>query len=74
MPVILASIALAAVLAVVAGLGLYSMQEPVYQSQPMPSVRVGDPGHNLVGPNWSGNQPGQADAERPVGTTSRGSG
>jgi len=71
MPVILASIALAAVLAVIAGLGLYSMQEPVYQSQPMPSVRVGDPGHNLVGPNWSGNPPKPAEAEHTVNTTSR---
>ena len=71
MPVILASIALAAVLAVIAGLGLYSMQEPVYQNQPMPSVRVGDPGHNLVGPNWSGNPPVSRDAERTVNTTSR---
>ena len=71
MPVILASMALAAVLAVVAGLGLYSMQEPVYQSQPMPSVRVGDPGHNLVGPNWSGNPPKPVEAERTVNTISR---
>jgi hypothetical protein len=54
MPVILASIALAVVLAVISGLALYSMQKPVYESQPMPSVRVGDPGHNLVGPSWSG--------------------
>jgi hypothetical protein len=71
MPVILASMALAAVLAVVAGLGLVSMQEPVYQSQPMPSVRVGDPGHNLVGPNWSGNPPKPVEAERTVNTISR---
>jgi hypothetical protein len=71
MPVILVSIALAAVLAVVAGLGLYSMQEPVYQSQPMPSVRVGDPGHNLVGPNWSGNPSKPVESERTVNTTSR---
>jgi hypothetical protein len=71
MPVILASIALAAVLAVIAGLGLYSMQEPVYQSQPMPSVRVGDPGHNLVGSNWSGNPPAPRDAERTANPTSR---
>jgi len=55
MPVILASICVAVVLTFVAGLSLYSMQEPVYQTQPMPSVRIGDPGHNLVGRDWSGN-------------------
>jgi hypothetical protein len=71
MPTILFSIALAAVLAVVAGLGLHSMQKPVYVSQPMPSVRVGDPGHNLVGPSWSGNPPKASDAERAVDTSSR---
>ena len=71
MPVILASIALALVLAVVAGLGLHSMQAPVYQSQPMQSVRVGDPGHNLVGPNWSGNPPRPQNSERALNAASR---
>jgi len=71
MPVILASIALAVLLAIVSGLGLYSMQEPVYQSQPMQSVRVGDPGHILVGPNWSGNPPRPQNSERALNATSR---
>jgi hypothetical protein len=71
MPVILASIALALVLAVVAGLGLHSMQAPVYQSQPMQSVRVGDPGHNLVGPNWSGNPGRPENSERALNATFR---
>ena len=71
MPVILASIALAMVLAVVSGLGLFSMQRPVYQSQPMQSVRVGDPGHNLVGPNWSGNPSQPQNSERALNATSR---
>jgi uncharacterized protein involved in exopolysaccharide biosynthesis len=74
MPVILASIALAAVLAIIAGLGLYSMQKPVYQSQRMPSVRVGDPGHNLVGPNWSGNPSEPPEVKAAINTTSRKSG
>jgi hypothetical protein len=71
MPVILASIALAVLLAIVSGLGLYSMQVPVYQSQPMQSVRVGDPGHNLVGPNWSGNPSGPQNSERALNAASR---
>jgi hypothetical protein len=71
MPVILASIALAVILAIVSGLTLYSMQEPVYRSQPMESVRVGDPGHNLVGPSWSGNPSQRQDSERVVDTTPR---
>jgi hypothetical protein len=54
MPVILSAIALALVIASVAGLGFYAAQEPVYRAQPMESVRVGDPGHNLVGPAWTG--------------------
>jgi len=73
MPVILLSITIAALLAVIAGLGLFSMQKPVYQSQPMPSVRLGDPGHNLVGPSWSGiHKP--LRAERAVNTKSGQSG
>jgi hypothetical protein len=57
MPAILSGIALAVVLAVLAGMAFNASQEPVYRAQPMESVRVGDPGHNLVGPNWTGNPP-----------------
>jgi hypothetical protein len=47
--------AIAAVLvAIVTGFVFRAEQRPVYEAQPMPSVRVGDPGHNLVGPDWSG--------------------
>jgi hypothetical protein len=55
MPVIVSGIAVALILALLAGAGYYLGQEPVYRAQPMPSVRVGDPGYNLVGRNWTGN-------------------
>jgi hypothetical protein len=57
MRVILASILLAAAIAVPTGVVMYSAREPVYLAQPLPSVRIGDPGHNLVGPEWTGNVP-----------------
>jgi hypothetical protein len=55
MPVILAAVLLSVAIAAAAGAGYYAGQEAVYQRQPMPSVRVGDPGSNLVGSDWSGN-------------------
>ena len=54
MPVILGGIVIAVVVALGAAVTLRSVQKPVYESQPMPTVRVGEPGSNLVGPNWSG--------------------
>jgi hypothetical protein len=54
MRVILSAIGLVALLALLAGGGYYLAQEPVYRAQPMDSVRVGDPGNNLVGRNWTG--------------------
>jgi hypothetical protein len=54
--VVLASILTAIVLAVGASFILNASQRPAYDVYASPSgVRVGDPGHNLVGPNWSGN-------------------
>ena len=55
MPVILAGIVIAVVVALGAAMTLRSMQTAVYESQPMPTVRVGEPGNNLVGSDWSGN-------------------
>jgi hypothetical protein len=55
MKVILASIVIAIVLGVVAALVLNSTQQPAYEAYATSGTRVGDPGHNLVGPNWSGN-------------------
>ena len=54
MAVILGAIVLAVIIALTAGAGFYMAQEPVYRAQPGPGVRVGDPGHNLVGRDWSG--------------------
>jgi len=51
-------------LALAAGTAFYVVQTPVYESQPMPSVRVGDPGDNLVGSDWSGNPGNRADQAR----------
>ena len=59
MKVILASVLIAVVLGVAAALILDSTQRPAYEAYSTSGTRVGDPGHNLVGPNWSGNaQPG----------------
>jgi hypothetical protein len=56
MKVILGAIAVAIVLGVVAGLVLNTTDRPAYEVYSSDaSVRVGDPGHNLVGENWSGN-------------------
>jgi hypothetical protein len=41
-------------MALVAGASFYMAQEPVYRAQLGPGVRVGDPGHNLVGEDWTG--------------------
>ena len=41
-------------LAYVASLILNREQEPAYEAFVGSGARVGDPGHNLVGPNWNG--------------------
>ena len=55
MKVILASIVIAIVLGGAAALVLNTTQRPAYEAYSTSGVRVGDPGHNLVGENWSGN-------------------
>lgn len=54
MPVFGLSVLSAIALALVAASALYVVQRPAYLSHDLPSVRVGDPGENLVGPDWSG--------------------
>lgn len=44
----------AVVLAIVAGVALSAVAEPAYKAFATSEVRVGNPGHNLVGSNWSG--------------------
>lgn len=55
MRTILSGIVVAVVLAALAGIAYSAAQKPAYELQPMPSVRVGDPGNNLVGESWGGN-------------------
>ena len=54
MKVILASVLIAIAIGVAAAFILNTTQRPAYQVYATQSVRVGDPGHNLVGENWSG--------------------
>jgi hypothetical protein len=54
MKVILGAVVLAVIVALMAGASFYRAQEAVYRAQPGPGVRVGDPGHNLVGQGWTG--------------------
>ena len=59
MRMILTGIVVAIVIAIGAGYVLRSGQEPSWQAFSSDSTRVGDPGHNLVGQNWSG-EPGDS--------------
>lgn len=67
MPVIVAGIALAIVISLGVGYLLYASEKPVYQAMSAtPSVRIDEPGTNLVGPDWSGlyKTPSQAGREK----------
>ena len=55
MKVIFASILGAIVIGVVAALILTSTQKPAYEVYTGAGAQVREPGHNLVGENWSGN-------------------
>jgi hypothetical protein len=59
MRAVLSGIALAVAFAVIASFVLAEIQTPSFEAYETPSVRVGDPGHNLVGQNWTRGQ--QAD-------------
>jgi hypothetical protein len=54
MRIIVTSMVVAVLLASAAGAVLSTAQKPVYQGRAMPTVRIDDPGENLVGPDWSG--------------------
>jgi hypothetical protein len=61
MGTILAGIVAAVVIAIGAGVVLRNEQEPAWQVySSAQSTRVGDPGENLVGPDWSGEAGGGA--------------
>ena len=55
MKVIFASILIAIVIGVAAAFVLNTTHRPAYEAYATSSTRVGNPGHNLVGDNWSGN-------------------
>jgi hypothetical protein len=57
MRVALSSIVVAVVISVVVGYALFAREKPIYEALAQPGVRIGDPGTNLVGPNWSGLYP-----------------
>jgi hypothetical protein len=53
--VIFGSVLIALLIGVVAAFVLNAAQRPAYEAYSTSSTRVGEPGHNLVGDNWSGN-------------------
>lgn len=73
MKTVLGGIFVAIFLAVVAGYLLPRAQEPAHRAFSTQSVRVGDPGTNLVGPTWSGEgqvpPPGKATATSSTGSS-----
>jgi hypothetical protein len=50
----LLAVVVAVGLGVIAALALTSSQQYAYQAYTTTGARVSDPGHNLVGQNWSG--------------------
>lgn len=66
MGMILTGIVVALAIAVGAGIFLMNapQQQPAWQTYSTESTRVGDPGHNLVGQDWSGEPDGNvADSD-----------
>ena len=60
MKVIVGSVLIAIVIGVAAAFILTGVQKPAYEVYSTVSTSVREPGHNLVGENWSGNpQPGR---------------
>jgi hypothetical protein len=55
MKMILASLLAAIVIAVAAAFILNTTQRPAYEAYATSGADVRDPGHNLVGENWTGN-------------------
>ncbi len=59
MGMIFSGIVAVVVIAIGAGFILRSEQESAYEAYSTPSTRVGEPGNNLVGPDWSGEAGGE---------------
>ena len=70
MKVILGAILVAIVLGVGAAMILNTTHRPAYEVYSTSGVRVGDPGHNLVGEGWTGN-PRPHTGETPVSAAPR---
>ncbi|WP_046865109.1 hypothetical protein [Microvirga massiliensis] len=65
MRILILSILTAIVLAIAAASVLSSMQQPAYEAYATSSVRVGDPGSNLVGSDgWGSSSQSDAPHER----------
>jgi hypothetical protein len=60
-----------AVVIAVVSLVLGTRQRTAYESFATESVRVGNPGHNLVGPDWSGDAVRRASDDGFVGAPPR---
>jgi hypothetical protein len=58
MKVIFGSVLVALLIGLVAAFALNAAQRPAYEAFSTSSTRVGEPGRNLVGDNWSGNPRG----------------
>ena len=54
MNIVLTGIAAAVVLGIVAAFVLQADVKPAWEAYSTSSARVGDPGYNLVGKNWTG--------------------
>jgi hypothetical protein len=54
MNIVLTGIAAAIVLGLVAAFVMRAERTPAWEAYSTSSARVGDPGYNLVGKNWSG--------------------
>ncbi len=57
MRVILSAIVAAILISAAVGYVLLAGDKPIYQALAQPGVRLGDPGTNLVGPDWTGLYP-----------------
>jgi hypothetical protein len=62
MKAVLSGIVIAFCVAVLASLVLGGTQRPSFEAYSTQAVRVGDPGHNLIGPAWDGSHEPAAEA------------
>lgn len=73
MRTLISGIAAAAVLGTIAGFVFFSVNEPAHTVYSASSVRIEEPGSNLVGPNWSGNPTVTAADREAIAETRAGS-